>query len=60
MKLTPEEIEEFRARYEKAFGESITYDKAEDMMEQFMELYRIILKRPPNPPPGTLPSNLSC
>jgi len=59
MNLTPEEIEEFRVRYEKAFGESITYGKAEDMMGQLRELYRIILKRPPDPPPGTLPSNLS-
>jgi hypothetical protein len=58
MKLTPEEIEEFRARYEKAFGESITHGKAEDMMEQLMELYRVILKRPPDPPPSVLRTNL--
>lgn len=32
MEFLPEEIEEFRVRYEKAFGESITYGKAEDMM----------------------------
>lgn len=59
MNLTPEEIEEFCVRYEKAFGESITYSKAEDMAGQPMELYRIILKLPPEPPPGILPSNLS-
>lgn len=57
MNLTPEEIEEFRVPYEKAFGESITYGKAADMMEQLMELYRIILKRPPDPPAGILPRN---
>ncbi len=45
MNLTSGEIEEFCARYEKAFGESITYGKAENMMGQLMELYRIILKR---------------
>lgn len=58
MDFLPEEIEEFRVRYEKAFGESITYGKAEDMMGQLGELYRIILKRPPDPPPGVLPGNL--
>ena len=58
MNLTPEEIEEFCVRYEKVFGESITYGKAEDMMGQLMELYRVILKRPPPPPPDTVLSNL--
>ena len=58
MNLTPEEIEEFRVRYEKALGESITYGKAEDMADQLLELYRIILKYPPEPPPGALSSNL--
>lgn len=54
MKLTPEEIEELRVRYEKAFGESISYDKAADMSDQLLELYRIILKLPPEPPPSSL------
>ena len=58
MKLTPEEIEEFRALYEKAFGESLSYDIAEDKMEQLLELYRIILKLPPEPPPAAPPNSL--
>ena len=37
MKPTPGEIEEFRALYEKAFGESLSYDVAEDKMEQLLE-----------------------
>jgi hypothetical protein len=57
MKFTPQDIEEFRVRYEKAFGESITYDKAVDMADQLAELYRVILGRPPEPPPGALPGS---
>lgn len=52
----PQEIEAFRNRYEQAFGERLSQD-AEDLMDRLEELYRVILKRLPEPPSGSLPSN---
>ena len=57
MKFLPEEIEAFRDRYEEVFGERLSQGGAEDLMDRLEELYRIILKYPPEPPPSTLPTN---
>ena len=45
MTLTPEELEDFKARYEHAFNIRLSDGEALDLADRLEELYRIVLDR---------------
>ncbi|MEJ6789515.1 hypothetical protein BrevBR_08165 [Brevundimonas sp. BR2-1] len=66
MPLSPDEIEEFKKRYEHAFNIKLSDGEALDLADRLEELYRIVLDRSaapdelpraPNPPWRTPPPN---
>lgn len=63
MSLAPEELEEFKKRYEHAFTIRLSDGEALDLADRLEELYRIVLDRSAEPdeiprassPPWRLP-----
>lgn len=53
MSLAPEELEEFKTRYEHAFNMRLSDGEALDLADRLEELYRIVLYR--SAEPGELP-----
>jgi len=45
MTLSPEELEDFKARYEHAFNVRLSDGEALDLADRLEELYRIVLDR---------------
>ena len=45
MTLTPEELEDFKARYEHAFNTRLSDGEALDLADRLEELYRLVLDR---------------
>lgn len=53
MSLSPEELEEFKTRYEHAFNIRLSDGEALDLADRLEELYRIVLNR--SAEPGEMP-----
>lgn len=53
MSLSPEELEEFKTRYQHAFNIRLSDGEALDLADRLDELYRIVLNR--SAEPGELP-----
>lgn len=53
MSLSPEELEEFKTRYEHAFNIRLSDGEALDLVDRLEELYRIVLDRSADP--GEMP-----
>lgn len=53
MSLSPEELEEFKTRYDHAFDIRLSDGEALDLADRLEELYRIVLNR--SAKPGELP-----
>lgn len=53
MSLSPQELEEFKTRYEHAFNIRLSDGEALDLADRLEELYRIVLNR--SAEPGELP-----
>lgn len=53
MSLSPEELVEFKTRYEHAFNIRLSDGEALDLADRLEELYRIVLDRSADP--GELP-----
>jgi len=53
MSLSPEELEEFKTRYENAFNIRLSDGEALDLAARLEELYRIVLNR--SAEPGEIP-----
>lgn len=53
MSLSPEELEEFKKRYEHAFNIRLSDGEALDLADRLEELYRIVLNR--SAEPGEMP-----
>lgn len=49
MSLSPEELEEFKTRYEHAFNIRLSDGEALDLADRLEELYRIVLNRSAGP-----------
>lgn len=49
MTLTPEELEDFKARYQNAFNVRLSDEEALDLADRLEELYRIVLNRSAEP-----------
>lgn len=49
MTLSPEELEDFKARYEHAFNVRLSDGEALDLADRLEELYRIVLDRSAGP-----------
>ncbi|HYC99552.1 hypothetical protein [Brevundimonas sp.] len=49
MTLTPEELEDFKTRYEHAFNIRLSDGEALDLADRLEELYRIVLNRSTDP-----------
>lgn len=53
MTLSPEELEEFKTRYQHAFNIRLSDGEALDLADRLEELYRIVLNR--SAEPGEMP-----
>ena len=53
MPLSPQELEEFKTRYEHAFNIRLSDGEALDLADRLEELYRIVLNR--SAEPGEMP-----
>lgn len=53
MSLSPEELDEFKTRYEHAFNVRLSDGEALDLADRLEELYRIVLNR--SAEPGEMP-----
>lgn len=49
MTLSPEELEEFKTRYQHAFNIRLSDGEALDLADRLEELYRIVLNRSAGP-----------
>tara|TARA_R110002124_G_scaffold243235_1_gene408299 strand:+ start:8017 stop:8244 length:228 start_codon:yes stop_codon:yes gene_type:complete len=53
MSLSPDELEEFKTRYQHAFNVRLSDEEALDLADRLEELYRVVLDR--SAEPGELP-----